>query len=131
MIVAFAQLNITTTIPQEYAKSVLLAVLHAKKTVLKVSSAKHATAPISTTLIKVSASQTALKECTSTGINHNVSIVQLANSMIVSIKLVVFALLIASLAIEIQARKLRFVLLVWMVIRLILILETASLTVLR
>ena len=50
--------------------------------------------------------------CTSAGINHNVSIAQLANSMIISIRFVVFALAIASLAIEIQARKLRLALLV-------------------
>ena len=64
--------------------------------------------------------------CTSAGINHNVSIAQLANSMIISIRFVVFALAIASLAIETQARKLRLVLLVWLVIKFILILETAS-----
>ena len=79
---------------------------------LKVSTAQNVTAPMSTTSINGSASQTALMGCTSAGINHNASIVQLANSMIVSIKLVVFALLIARLAIEIQARKLRLVLLV-------------------
>jgi hypothetical protein len=111
-IVDFAQLTTTTISQQENAKSVLLAVFLATESALKVSTAQNATAPMSTTSINGSASQTALMGCSSTGINHNVSIVQLANSMIISIKFVVIALVTASRAIETQVRKLRLVLLV-------------------